>query len=234
MRLLAHGLGRHARSLHTNQSLLEPIYRTWKWLLYRYNTILPHRWYNQHANRYCHTAHSDSVCTAAKPWTQAASPADLYLHARRLVSVKCTTGKVDGSLTISSVCLASVLRIYYLQVLRTSTDVTYSMGNVFIWSSVEPAIGIVSSCLISIRPTIQKMLSAALGTISTQQSDRTKSHEQPSSIYDGRPQDEQISLVCAGSSSVQDHPASNERVVITKRVDVCVSESVTGNHLSAL
>ncbi|KAI4768275.1 hypothetical protein E4T52_16625 [Aureobasidium sp. EXF-3400] len=44
------------------------------------------------------------------------------------------------------VCVASVMRIHYLQVLRNSTDVTYSTGNVFIWSSVEPAIGIVSLC----------------------------------------------------------------------------------------
>lgn len=38
--------------------------------------------------------------------------------------------------------------------LKTSVGITWIMGNVFIWSSVEPCIGIVCACL----PTLQSLL----------------------------------------------------------------------------
>jgi hypothetical protein len=123
-------------------------------------------------------------------------------------------------LTASSVCVASVMRIYYLQVLRTSTDVTYAMGNVFIWSSVQPAIGIVSLCLISLRPTLQKALSAVLGTTSSQPSDPAKSYEQHFSIYDGRSTYEEIELVVASSDPSLELQPSNNRVTVTTKIDI--------------
>jgi hypothetical protein len=112
------------------------------------------------------------------------------------------------------------MRIHYLQVLRTSTDVTYSMGNVFIWSSVEPAIGIVSLCSISLRPTLQKVLSTVLGTTSPQPSDPIKFHEQSFSIYDGRPPEEEIRLVHASSSTARDPQTLNDRVTVTTKIDI--------------
>jgi hypothetical protein len=128
--------------------------------------------------------------------------------------------KAIGLLTVPSVCVASVMRIHYLQVLRTSTDVTYSMGNVFIWSSVEPAIGIVSLCLISLRPTLQKALSAVLSTASPQPSDPIKSHVQSFSVYDGRPPDEEIRLVYASPSTARDPQTSDDRVTVTTMIDI--------------
>jgi hypothetical protein len=132
-------------------------------------------------------------------------------------------------LTASSVCVASVMRIYYLQVLRTSTDVTYSMGNVFIWSSVEPAIGIVSLCLISLRPILQKALSAVLGTTSSQPSDPAKSYKQHSSIYDCRSTDEEIELVCASSGPLTELQPSDNRVTVTTKIDIHSKKVPTDN-----
>jgi hypothetical protein len=161
--------------------------------------------------------------------TQTASPADLYLHAGRLVSPLHTIRNAIDMLTASSVCVASVMRIYYLQVLRTSTDVTYSMGNVFIWSSVEPAIGIVSLCLISLRPTLQKALSAVLGTTSSQPSNPTKSYEQDFSIYDGRSTDDKIELVCASSGPPLEFQPSDNRVTVTTKIDIHSKKVSTDN-----
>ncbi|KAF1351915.1 hypothetical protein BDV97DRAFT_135102 [Delphinella strobiligena] len=63
----------------------------------------------------------------------------------------------------SFVCIASAMRIHYLLILKSTTDLTWPMGPLFIWSSVEPALGIVSSCLISLRPVFQKLYSSIFG-----------------------------------------------------------------------
>lgn len=56
------------------------------------------------------------------------------------------------------------MRIHYLLILKSTTDVTWAMGPVFIWSSVEPALGIVSSCLISLRPVFQRIYGHIFGS----------------------------------------------------------------------
>lgn len=66
-------------------------------------------------------------------------------------------------LTVSSVCVASAIRIHYLVEFRQKIDITWSMGSVFIWSTIEPALGIISSCLISLRPVIQKICAVLFG-----------------------------------------------------------------------
>ncbi|KAI9741126.1 MAG: hypothetical protein M1834_002839 [Cirrosporium novae-zelandiae] len=62
------------------------------------------------------------------------------------------------------VCVASVVRISYLVTLQTAIDVTWIMGPVFIWSSVEPAIGILSACLPLMRPLIRFFIHDFLGS----------------------------------------------------------------------
>ncbi|RAH48747.1 uncharacterized protein BO95DRAFT_461005 [Aspergillus brunneoviolaceus CBS 621.78] len=56
------------------------------------------------------------------------------------------------------VCIASVIRLYYLTFLKTSVDITWVIGDVFIWSSVEPCVGILCACL----PTLQPLLRYAV------------------------------------------------------------------------
>lgn len=51
--------------------------------------------------------------------------------------------------------MASIVRIHYLAVFLSATDVTYVVGPVFIWSSVEPSVGILSACLPTFPPLIR-------------------------------------------------------------------------------
>lgn len=54
-----------------------------------------------------------------------------------------------------SVCIASIVRIYYMTFLSDSVDITWIMGDVFIWSSVEPCIGILCACLPTMKPLLR-------------------------------------------------------------------------------
>ena len=53
---------------------------------------------------------------------------------------------------LHSVCIASILRIHFLSIFMTSIDVTFLMGPVFIWSSIEPSVAIVCACLPHLSP----------------------------------------------------------------------------------
>ncbi|PYH75114.1 putative integral membrane protein Pth11-like [Aspergillus vadensis CBS 113365] len=101
-------------------------------------------------------------------WTQYADPAggrcvySLYPFYIGNAAVNVTTDVIillkvlvcSIFLLGSFVCVASLIRIYYMTFLSRSVDITWIMGNVFIWSSVEPCIGIVCACL----PTLQPLL----------------------------------------------------------------------------
>ncbi|CVK94930.1 related to integral membrane protein [Fusarium mangiferae] len=61
-------------------------------------------------------------------------------------------GAVFGILALGGlVCIASAVRVYYLDVFAKAADNTWAMGTVAIWSSVEPSMGIVSACLPSFK-----------------------------------------------------------------------------------
>ncbi|CAL5867485.1 uncharacterized protein PFLUO_LOCUS1704 [Penicillium psychrofluorescens] len=62
------------------------------------------------------------------------------------------------------VCVASLIRIYFMTFLESSLDVTWTMGNVFIWSSVEPCIGIVCACLPTLQPLLRYTIARVFGT----------------------------------------------------------------------
>ncbi|OBR14431.1 Pth11-like integral membrane protein [Colletotrichum higginsianum IMI 349063] len=52
----------------------------------------------------------------------------------------------------SFVCVASAVRIWYLERFSKAQDVTWMMGPVFIWSAIEPSVAIVSACLAHLAP----------------------------------------------------------------------------------
>ncbi|WYZ40792.1 hypothetical protein EsH8_IV_001133 [Colletotrichum jinshuiense] len=52
----------------------------------------------------------------------------------------------------SFVCVASIVRIWYLNKFSKAQDITWMMGPVFIWSAIEPSIAIVSACLPHLAP----------------------------------------------------------------------------------
>ncbi|KAJ4128915.1 hypothetical protein NW768_007438 [Fusarium equiseti] len=55
------------------------------------------------------------------------------------------------------VCIASGVRIHYLNVFANALDPTWHMGPVAIWSSVEPSVGIVSACLPSLKSLLRHL-----------------------------------------------------------------------------
>ncbi|PWY66393.1 hypothetical protein BO94DRAFT_332575 [Aspergillus sclerotioniger CBS 115572] len=55
------------------------------------------------------------------------------------------------------VCVASAIRIYYFTFVN-DVDATWNLGNVFIWSSVEPSIGIVCACLPVLQPLFRTII----------------------------------------------------------------------------
>ncbi|RYN79723.1 hypothetical protein AA0117_g3550 [Alternaria alternata] len=54
----------------------------------------------------------------------------------------------------SFVCFASLYRIITIVHLVRTTDISWAKSDVFIWSSVEPSVGIISGCLPTLRPLL--------------------------------------------------------------------------------
>lgn len=61
---------------------------------------------------------------------------------------------------ILSVCVASIVRIIMMNKLVHSQDFTWAMCQVFIWSCVEPFIGIVCACLPTYAPLVRHWYSS--------------------------------------------------------------------------
>ncbi|KAL7619869.1 hypothetical protein AAE478_010415 [Parahypoxylon ruwenzoriense] len=55
-----------------------------------------------------------------------------------------------------SVCVASIVRIWAFAEFIQAVDLTWVMAHVFLWSSIEPAVGILSACLPSLRPLYRR------------------------------------------------------------------------------
>ncbi|PWY73062.1 hypothetical protein BO70DRAFT_389335 [Aspergillus heteromorphus CBS 117.55] len=72
--------------------------------------------------------------------------AKLQMHFRKKVAI-CAILALG-----SFVCVASAVRIYVLYQFIQGVDVTWMMGPVFIWSSIEPAVAIVCACLPHMAP----------------------------------------------------------------------------------
>ncbi|OQD90663.1 hypothetical protein PENANT_c001G09303 [Penicillium antarcticum] len=62
------------------------------------------------------------------------------------------------------VCVASIIRIYYMTFLGSSVDITWIMDDVFIWSSVEPCIGILCASLPTLQPLLRLVIARVFGT----------------------------------------------------------------------
>ncbi|KAH6642043.1 hypothetical protein C7974DRAFT_326944 [Boeremia exigua] len=58
----------------------------------------------------------------------------------------------------SFVCFASMYRIITITRLVSSPDISWAKSDVFIWSSVEPSVGIISGCLPTLRPLMLYIL----------------------------------------------------------------------------
>ncbi|KAJ5359939.1 hypothetical protein N7517_009130 [Penicillium concentricum] len=56
------------------------------------------------------------------------------------------------------VCVASGIRIHYLTYLRGNVDITWALGSVSVWSTVEPCVGIICACLPVLQPFVRSMV----------------------------------------------------------------------------
>ncbi|KAI0152900.1 hypothetical protein GGR57DRAFT_469421 [Xylariaceae sp. FL1272] len=65
------------------------------------------------------------------------------------------------------VCVVSAVRIWAFVVFTQAVDITWVQANVFLLSSVEPAFGIVSACLPSLRPLYRRAKAKITGKDST-------------------------------------------------------------------
>lgn len=61
------------------------------------------------------------------------------------------------SADIYSVCVASIVRIHYLTFLHHNVDITWTLSEVSVWSTVEPCIGIICACLPTLQPFIRSI-----------------------------------------------------------------------------
>ncbi|KAF2995708.1 hypothetical protein E8E13_004129 [Curvularia kusanoi] len=84
-----------------------------------------------------------------------------------------TTQKIAISLIFllgSFVCFASMYRIITITRLVRTTDISWAKSDVFIWSSVEPSIGIISGCLPTLRPLLLHILQSWFNYVPSERS----------------------------------------------------------------
>ncbi|KAJ8123438.1 hypothetical protein ONZ43_g615 [Nemania bipapillata] len=77
-----------------------------------------------------------------------------------ILALKMTTKKKIGVCAVmllgGLVCVVSAVRIWAFYQFTVEVDITWVQANVFLLSSVEPAFGIVSACLPSLRPLYRR------------------------------------------------------------------------------
>ncbi|RDW82530.1 hypothetical protein BP6252_03642 [Coleophoma cylindrospora] len=71
----------------------------------------------------------------------------------------------------SFVCVASIVRLINLNDLIHATDTTWTMGPVFIWSCVEPYVGILCACLPTFAPLVRIFWNKVRGKSTNHHSD---------------------------------------------------------------
>ncbi|KAI8932085.1 hypothetical protein NX059_010971 [Plenodomus lindquistii] len=83
----------------------------------------------------------------------------------------------------SFVCFASLYRIIVIVRLVQTMDISWAKSDVFIWSSVEPSVGIISGCLPTLRPLMTYIISAVSSRLpSSARKSSQQSDSQPPSV----------------------------------------------------
>lgn len=78
-------------------------------------------------------------------------------------------------------CIAGIIRLVYLNINTHSNDATWSVAPVFLWSCVEPFIGIVCACLPTLSPLFRRWWSTLVSQRLT--SSGKKSRDGTSGLY---------------------------------------------------
>ena len=63
-----------------------------------------------------------------------------------------------------SVCIAGAVRVGFLTRMIKDADLTWNTTHGFIWSIVEPCIGIISACLPTMRPLLRRLFPSCFTT----------------------------------------------------------------------
>ncbi|KAJ5170013.1 uncharacterized protein N7500_002796 [Penicillium coprophilum] len=66
------------------------------------------------------------------------------------------------------VCVASIIRIHFLSEFMKAADVTWLMGPVFIWSTIEPSVAVVCVCLPHLAPLARLAHRSILSSLHSQ------------------------------------------------------------------
>ncbi|KAJ5823777.1 hypothetical protein N7447_006117, partial [Penicillium robsamsonii] len=66
------------------------------------------------------------------------------------------------------VCVASIVRIYFLSEFMKTADVTWLMGPVFIWSTIEPSVAVVCACMPHLAPLARLAHRSILSSLHSQ------------------------------------------------------------------
>ncbi|KAJ5179643.1 hypothetical protein N7492_002853 [Penicillium capsulatum] len=61
-------------------------------------------------------------------------------------------------------CVAGALRCYAVEIMTESEDLPWNFGRGFIWSSIEPSLGIISACLPTLRPIFRFIFPAGFAS----------------------------------------------------------------------
>lgn len=81
-------------------------------------------------------------------------PSVLHLHLPLMQKLAVVVTFLLGSF----VCFASLYRLMTIIWFADSVDMSWTKSDVFIWSLVEPSVGIISACLPSLRPLLTRGL----------------------------------------------------------------------------
>ncbi|KAL4901198.1 hypothetical protein BDW74DRAFT_182053 [Aspergillus multicolor] len=150
----------------------------------------------------------------------------------RIVKLQMTLKKkvaVCGIMAVGIfVCVASIVRIHYLSVFMNATDLTWLMGPVFIWSTIEPSIAIVCACLPHFAPLARvahRSISSSYGKSNSNTHSRSNSRPGLSSTKSrGR----------HGSNAVQSHRGGSMLGRSNKGMDMDEDEIGLTNYVTSL
>lgn len=138
-----------------------------------------------------------------------------------------------------SACAAGMIRIYYMLLFAFAHDHTWAMGPVGLWVSVEPAIGVVTTCLANVMPLYYWLMEKANPGENSERTNRPRSSDyrgldrtRLQTVIEGklvlRPrEDDEIRLTTLATAGRQesDEDSHHERgIVVTSDVTVTVSE----------
>lgn len=69
-----------------------------------------------------------------------------------------------AAIPLFSTCVAGILRCYAVVIMTENEDITWNFGRGFIWSSIEPSLGIVCACLPTLRPLVRYVFPSGFGS----------------------------------------------------------------------